>query len=184
MNLLKEVGFDVFGVTSPWRFGIEVENEYAASISKAVFDVSGRKEAWFFLRSLRDVANARPWVELEEDGRVLVSIPSTTYDVTWLCKDATDITDEYISEQADKLISADGKSGKIIQVLNTNGFPILIAHWQSLYSNGLETGIRIIKECANRINTHLSDKVEWKSFEEIMNMVIADKENYKKPIFE
>ena len=83
LELLREVGIDAFGVTSPWDFGIEVEDDYAAAISQAVYDVTGRTEAWYFLRGMRDVPNAKPWIQLREDGRTLVSIPATTRDHCW-----------------------------------------------------------------------------------------------------
>ena len=184
LSILKEAGFNPIGVTSPWDFGIEVEDEYEASISKAVYDVSGSQVAWFFLRGLRDTPNAKPWVALEEEGRVLVSIPATTRDKFWQTINSTDESDEYISKIADELITLDGKSGEIIRVLETGGYPILITHWQSLMSNGLGTGIRALDEVARRINLLLSDKVEWLSFEEIMNIVLADKKSFPKPHFE
>ena len=112
LSLLREAGFDTFGVTSPWRFGQEVEEEYEAAISRAVFDVTGKKNAWFFLRGLRDRPNAKPWVAREEEGRVLVSIPATTYDALWRTISSTDTSEAYISETADVLISKDGKSGE------------------------------------------------------------------------
>lgn len=184
LSILKEAGFNPIGVTSPWDFGIEVEDEYEASISKAVYDVSGSRVAWFFLRGLRDTPNAKPWVALEEEGRVLVSIPATTRDKFWQTINSTDESDEYISKIADELITLDGKSGEIIRVLETGGYPILITHWQSLMSNGLGTGIRALDEVARRINLLLSDKVEWLSFEEIMNIVLADTKSFPKPKFE
>ena len=183
LALLTEVGFDAFGVTSPWQFGISVEDEYAAAISKAVFEVTGKREAWYFLRGLRGVPNAKPWVQLEEEGRILVSIPATTSDVIWQTMDTPETSDEYVSEIADMLITKDGKSGQIINVINTGGYPILIAHWQSLMSNGLGTGIRVLDEVARRVNENLSDKVEWMSFREIMELVIKNKADYPKPDF-
>ena len=59
---------------------ISVYHEHA--ISLAVESASNSKKAWFFLRSLREVPNAKPWIALEEEDRVLVSIPSTTRDHT------------------------------------------------------------------------------------------------------
>ena len=82
------------------------------------------------------------------------------------------------------LITEDGKAGQIINVLETNGYPILVTHWQSLMSNGLGTGICVLDEVAKRVNTHLSDRVEWKSFEEIMNIVLSNKSAYPKPHFD
>lgn len=183
LSILKDADINAIGVTSPWDFGIEVEDDYQASISKAVFDVSGSPNAWFFLRTMRERPNAKPWVALEEGGRTLVSIPSTMRDRIWQTIDTPETSDEYVSSVADILLTADGKSGDIITVLETGGYPILIAHWQSLMSNGLGTGIRVLEEVAKRVNKHLSDRVEWMNFEEIMHLVLADKEAYPKPQF-
>ncbi len=183
LSLLKAAGFDAFGVTSPWRFGIEVEEEYEAAISRAVFDITGKTEAWFFLRGLRGVPNARPWVAREEDGRTLVAIPATTYDEIWPTISCTDESDAYVSAIADRWITADGTNGQIINVLNTGGYPIMVTHWQSLMSNGLGTGLRVLDEVGARIAQHLGECVEWKSFSEILALVVADKSAYPKPVF-
>lgn len=183
LQLLKDAGFDAFGVTSPWTFGLAAEEEYAAAISKAVYEVTGRTNAWYFLRGLRDTPNAKPWVQLEEDGRCLVSIPATTNDHCWASIENPDTSEEFVCRQADLLITEDGKEGEVIRVLETGGYPVLIAHWQSLFSNGLCTGLRIMDEVAGRINRHLSHRVEWMSFAQILDMVVADKESYPKPDF-
>lgn len=184
LSILSDVGIDSIGVTSPWKFGIQVEEEYVQAISRAVKDVSKSEVSWYFLRGLRDVPNAKPWIALEEDGRTVVSIPPTTWDVTAATIDSTDTSDEFVNQLADKLISLDGKSGQIIRVLQTGGYPILIAHWQCLASNGLYTGLRVLDEVGRRINLHLSDRVEWMSYEEIMHMVIANKSDYPAPRFD
>ena len=183
LSLLNEAGISSVGVTSPWDFGIEVEAEYERSILDAVTQVSGSDRAWFFLRGLRDRPNAKPWVALEDGERTLVSIPATLRDRLWPTIDTPRTDREYIMQMADQLISEDGTSGEILQVLNSGGYPILIAHWQSLMSNGLGTGVEILDEIARRINQHLSDRVEWMSFEQILDLVVADKENYPKPEF-
>lgn len=183
LSILKQAGFDPTGVTSPWRFGIEVEDEYQAAISAAVERVTGSKKAWFFLRSLRGVPNAKPWVALEEDGRTLVSIPATLSDYFWKTIDEARTDGEFVSSLADKIITEDGKGGKLVEVLETGGFPILITHWQSLMSNGLGTGIRALDETARRIEKNLSDRLEWMSFTEILDLVLADKASYPKPVF-
>jgi len=181
LSILKEAGIEAIGLTSPWDFGIKVEDEYAHAISRAVKEVNGSNEAWYFLRARRDMPDAKPWVALEEDGRTLVSIPATTRDVIWQTIDSTDTSEEYIQRISDALITADGKEGQILRVLETGGYPILITHWQSLASNGLYTGLRVLDEVGRRVNLHLSERVEWMSFEEIMRMVLADKAAYPKP---
>ena len=183
LSLIKEVGINAIGVTSPWDFGIEVESEYEFSISKSVKDVTGSDKAWFFLRGLRDRPNAKPWVAYDDEGRTLVSIPATTRDCIWATIDTPRTDDEYVSEVADKLITSDGKEGQILQVLETGGYPILVTHWQSLMSNGLLTGLKVMDEVGRRVQANLSDRVQWMSFEEITDMVLANKEAYPKPIF-
>ncbi len=180
LSLVRKAGFDAFGVTSPWMFGLEVEDEYAAAISKAVYQTSGKTEAWYFLRGLRNVPNARPWVAHEEEGRTVVSIPATTSDHFWQTIDTTETGDEYVNRIADELITEDGTEGEIIRVLETGGYPIFITHWQSLFSNGLRTGLRALDEVGRRIQTNLSERVEWMSFEEVLQMVMQDKKNYPK----
>ena len=181
--LLKEAGFDAYGVTSPWQFGIGVEEEYEVAISRAVFAVTGKREAWFFLRGLRDRPNAKPWVAREEEGRTLVSIPATTHDRIWQTIASSDTSDDYVRRVADELITEDGREGEIIRVLETGGYPILVTHWQSLMSNGLGTGLHVLDEVGRRVKACLSDRVEWMSFGEILQMVLADKKAYPKPVF-
>lgn len=183
LSILNEAGFDAFGVTSPWQFGIEKEAEYTAAISKAVFEVTGKKNAWFFLRGLRNVPNAKPWVELEKDGRCLVSIPATTYDRVWHMLKTGERDEETILKCADMYITEDGSDGDIIRVLESGGWPIMIAHWQSMCSNGSYAGLRAIDIVGRRIKKNLSDRVEWMSFEEIMNIVVSDRASYPKPKF-
>ena len=181
LTILKDAGFSPIGVTSPWDFGIEVEDEYEQSISRAVLDTCGSNEAWFFLRQLRNVPKARPWVALSEEGRTLVSIPGTLKDCTWQTINCPDTSDEYVSRAADQILTADGKSGEFVRVLESGGYPIMLMHWQGLMSNGLGTGLRVLDEIARRINLHYSDKVEWMSFEEIMNFVVSNPDDHPIP---
>lgn len=184
VSLLNQAGFDAFGVTSPWDFGIEVEKDYQAAISEAVYNATGKKNSWLFLRGLRNTPNAKPWIGHKEDGRTLVCIPATTNDHIWQTIDTPETSEEYVQSVADEIITKDGKGGEAVRVLETGGYPILISHWQSLMSNGLGTGLRILDEVARRINENLSDSVEWKSFEEIMEMVLENPADYPTPVLD
>lgn len=182
LSLLKEAGFEITGVSSPWHFGSEVRDEYAISISDAVYEVAGKENAWFFLGALlRNTPGGRPWVEFEKDGRCLVSIPMTASDHAWHMLATGEMDDAAISECADKYITEDGKSGDIIRALESGGWPIMLTHWQSMYTNGSSAGLRALNIVGERIKKNLSDRVEWMSFEEIMNIVVSDKAAYPKP---
>ena len=181
LQILKDSGFSPIGVTSPWDFGIEVEEEYEASISRAVYDTCGSNEAWFFLRQLRNTPKARPWIALSEEGRTLVAIPGTLKDSTWQTINCSETSEEYVSRVADEIITSDGKEGEFVRTLASGGYPIILSHWQSLMSNGLRTGLRILDVIASRINMHYSDKVEWMSFEEIMRFVVDNPADHPTP---
>ena len=71
--------------------------------------------------------------------------------------------------------------GEFVRTLASGGYPIILSHWQSLMSNGLRTGLRILDEIASRINSHYSDKVEWMSFEEIMRFVVDNPADHPIP---
>jgi hypothetical protein len=182
-SLLKDANLDSCGVTSPWDFGVHVEEEYVQSISQALLNVYGKKNAWYFCRGLQELPNARPWIALEEGDRCVVSIPCTTDDRFWESMSTDDTSEEYVSKLADYFISDDGKSGDIVEILGRNGWPILLTHWQSLVTNGLFTGLRAMKLVGERVRRHLSDQVEWKSFEEILQMVLEHKEYHICPEF-
>lgn len=182
-SLLHDAGFSSRGCTSPWSFGLEVENEYVQAVSKAVYDVYGSKNCWYYLRGLRDIPNAKPWVEYDDGEYCVVSIPATTYDHIWDTIDIPDTSKEFINSVADKYITADGKDGAIARVVKTGGYPLFITHWQSLISNGLCTGMKVLDEIGRRVNEKLSDQVEWCSYEDIMDIVLSDKASYPKRFF-
>lgn len=183
LSLLVSVGLNPCGVTSPWHFGIQVEEEYVAAISRAVAETCNTSHAWYFLRALRNKPNAKPWIALDTDDRTVVSIPSTIHEHFWQTIDNPDDSPEHLNAIADKFITADGHEGEIIQVLETNGWPILCCHWQSLYSNGTSAGLKVLEIVASRINNHLANRVQWMSFEEIMHLTLENKSNYPKPAF-
>ena len=172
LQLCRDAGLDCTGVTSPWDFGVKVEDEYAFSIGAAMEAVYGRTESWYFCRGKYEQPDARPWISLRDRKRTVVAIPGTIHDRFWQSMDTTDVSDAYVSWIADKYISADGKSGEILNVLNTNGYPILTTHWQSLFSNGAETGLKALAEVARRVEEHLSDRVVWTHFDALMRETI------------
>ena len=180
LELHKAAGIRSVGVTSPWNFGVDVEDEYTAAISKAVYDVTGSRNAWYFLHFSTSKPNVKPWIALEEEGRTLVTMPSVIRDYIWGTISSTDTSDEYVRSIADLYITEDGQDGTIIKRIGDGCYPIFHTHWQSLMSNGLGTGLRVLDTIARRINSHLLDKVEWMSFEEIMNYVIDNKESFRK----
>ena len=172
LRLLKDAGINATGFTSPWNFGEKVESEYAESMIVAQKEVYKHELSWYFLHTLNDQPGKKPWIALKKDNYTLVSIASNMPDHFWETIDSPKTDNEYIQSIADKYITANGKEGSIINVLNAGGWPVFVTHWQSLYSNGLETGLKALEEVGKRINAHLKDKVVWKSCMELSKLTV------------
>jgi hypothetical protein len=174
LRYLKDAGIEATGVTSPWVFGIRVEPEYIAAIvaaQKAVFD---RRFSWYFLHMLHDKSDARPWIAAqEEEDAVLVSIPTTVRDVWWDTINSPRTDREFVEGLADEVITADGKGGAVRRVLDGGGWPILLSHWQSFFSNGLETGLAVLAEVGRRVNDALADEVAWTTCTDMARRTLA-----------
>lgn len=70
LSLLKETGIEAGGVVSPWDFGIKVEDDYVAAIAEAMYEIYGKRDSWYVLRSLDDTPEAdKPWIAYDEDGK-------------------------------------------------------------------------------------------------------------------
>jgi hypothetical protein len=174
LNILKRAGINASGVTSPWNFGISVEGEYTEAIIEAQKEVYNHKQSWYFLHTLEKQPEKRPWIALKKGDCTLVSIASNMPDHFWGTIDSPKTDAGYIQSIADKYITADGKEGSLINVLQAGGWPVFVTHWQSLYSNGLETGLKALEEVGKRVNNHLKDKVEWKSCMELTKMIAGN----------
>lgn len=173
MEYLKAAGFDATGVTSPWTFGSDVEDEYIAAIVAAQREVYGRHLSWYFLHTLHDKPASKPWIAFQEGNTTLVSIPSTVDDFWWQTIDSPRSDREFVQHIADAIITRDGRDGKIREVLDAGGFPVLLTHWQSLFSNGLETGLAALDVVGERINETLASEVEWKTCSELARLTFG-----------
>ena len=172
LQLMKAAGFDATGVTSPWVFGLEVEDEFAASVIAAQKAVNSRDFSWYFLHTLHEKPRM-PWVAVRAGATVLVSITTTVADHYWATIDSARTDRAYVEEIADRSITRDGKGGSIIDVMKAGAWPLLLTHWQSLFSNGLETGLRVLDEVGKRIRDTLGGQVEWKTCMEIAALTAA-----------
>lgn len=160
LSLLKEAGVDATGVTSPWMFGERVEAEYAAAIAAAQRRVHGRALSWYFLQFSKDPATRPRPVRVGAD--TVVSIVATQDDELWDTIWKIGRADRAaMLALADRYLTADGRAGGIRTVLDAGGWPALCVHWQSLFSNGHETGLAVLDEVARRVNAALGDRLEW-----------------------
>jgi hypothetical protein len=170
-NILKNVGLDATGITSPWVSGIDVESKYAKSLADAQWNVFKRKLTWYFLHAASDNEPAiQCSVEYKdiERGQSVVSVPANAGDIFWSMDiPAKNDRIKMINDGIDRLISPDGKSGRIHQLIDS-GYPVtIVTHWQSLYTQGTELGLEGLAALAERIKKHFGSSFEWVSCSEL-----------------
>jgi len=174
LELLKAVGVDVTGITSCWVFGQQVEAEYIASIVAALKAVYNRDLSWFYLHIWHRYPGERPYIAYGRAEATLVAINSTVDDFFWETINCSRGDQAYLESVADRMLTADGRGGAIRTVLDAGGWPILMTHWQSFFSNGLETGLAVLDILGRRIASALADEVEWTSCRELAERTLAE----------
>jgi hypothetical protein len=73
---------------------------------------------------------------------------------------------------ADQALTRDGREGAVRRVLDAGGWPVLVTHWQSLFSNGLETGLKALDEVGRRVGATLGGAVSWSSCSELVGLTL------------
>lgn len=168
LTILSNTGLDPAGMTSPWRCGIDNEDNYAAGIGMAFRKIMHKDRCFYFLHPGADFKKPVLMCDSEKTGKV-VSIPNNTFDAFWPTQNPADARTaaEEARKNIDKLLAPDGRSG-LVRDLYEQGLPItLISHWQSLYSDGRAIGLRGLEELAGRINKVFGCQVEWLTFSEL-----------------
>jgi len=138
LRILKDVGIDANGVTSPWDFGVDVEEEYRISILNAQKEVYGRGQTWYFLHMRTDdtIFHSRVFHPTGRKDEWVVSIVSQCGDFIWETMDRMDTDDDYVRSIVDRYME---RFSELIEA----GIPVVFhTHWQSLFSNGRRTGLR------------------------------------------
>lgn len=173
VELLLAAGINPSGFTSCWIFGQKVEAEYIAAMVEVQRLVMKRKLSWYFLHIWDSYPSSRPYIAFGQDSTTLVSINSTVDDFFWETID-TDRTDEdFINAVADRMLTEDGRHGAIRDVLDAGGWPVLMTHWQSFFSNGNETGLAVLDRLGQRVQSALAGEVSWASCSELAQRTVA-----------
>jgi hypothetical protein len=176
-QILKNVGIESTGITSPWSSGIDVEDKYAQALGDAQWNLFKRKLTWYFLYAASDTENpfqCSVKYKNPDNGQAVVSIPANAGDIFW-SMDLSDKKDrlKFIKDGIDRLVSPDGKTGRIRQLIET-GFPVVVVtHWQSLYTQGTKLGLEGLTALAERINKVFGSGFEWVKCSEMAERFVA-----------
>lgn len=165
LRILKNIGLPGEGITTPGGFGSASRPQLAQATLEAVRSVFGAEIPHYF----RDVfaegeKSVAPIVQNASgldgpDPRCVVHTIACTGDWTggWDCS---------VPGGADKFITADGRSGRMVDVINRGEPALMLAHWTGIYYNGQETGFKIFQEVVRRLHAHF-DHLQWMKLSEL-----------------
>ena len=163
LEILNAVDLKATGITSPWDFGIEVEDEY----QRAMRDANGRSRIWYFLHQENERTDFCSRVVHRRDDAWQVSLCSQVGDRIWNTMNSLQTSVDYVRSVADEYLSKDGSSGRLAELFQA-GTPIVwCTHWQSLYANGRTTGLQALDEICRRINALWGTGASWMKCSEL-----------------
>ena len=163
LRMLIEAGFKPNGVTSPWDTGSTNEKTYAEGVCRAIYRVQRRKSSWYF-RAFAGDEPLRPFVKWQDKKRGLkiVSVPVNAGDVFWHTQYGSAVQAKRIARAGvNQFLSADGKTGRIRELVDADMPVTILTHWQSLFSNGRMAGLAGLKLLLRRMSKHLTGQIEW-----------------------
>ena len=165
LRILKNVGLPCEGITTPGGFGNRALPQLAQATLQSVRDVF-KAEIPHYFRHLYDKGeeSVAPRVEYASglqspDPRCVVSIIACTGDWTggW---------DNTPPGGADKFISQDLKSGRLVEVIKRGEPALMLAHWTGMFFNGEEVGFKIFQEVVRRLKER-RDPIIWMKLNEV-----------------
>jgi hypothetical protein len=165
LNILKEAGLPCEGLTTPGGYGGRNQDNLALSTLQAVQEVYGAGIPHYF----RDL-----YTEKGKSVKPLVLYPSDLNSANPKCvvsiigctEDWFGGWDGLTPGSADKLITEDLLSGRMVEVIESNEPAIMVCHWPGIYFNGGRTGFNILKEVVKRLNQKY-DHLLWMKLNEI-----------------
>jgi len=168
LQILHDLGLQPTGATSPGFSLIEREYDYQAAIAEAVRRVTGRSIAWYFLHvdDRSPVVLPRIMGLDREAGTACVTMVSAGNDPSWN-------TQRGLPSTLDDLITPDGQAGRLVDLYRNDSVIGFHTHWQSLFSEGRETGLRDLRITLGRIREHFGDAVRWTKCSELARVMAA-----------
>ncbi len=164
LRILKNVGLECEGITTPGGFGNRVLPELSQATLQACRDVFHAEIPHYFRHLFTDDRSVAPRVEYASgldgpDPKCSVSIIGCTGD--WFGG-----WDGLEAGSADKSITEDLQGGRLPQVIGKGEPAILVCHWPGIYFNGEEVGFNIFKEVVRRLHARY-DNLLWMKLSEI-----------------
>jgi hypothetical protein len=171
LRILQNIGLPSEGVTTPGGFGAKARPELSIAVGQAVRDVYKVDIPHYFRDAVvAGPGSVAPRVENARDldgadPRCVVSVVACTDDGFggW---DATP------PGGVDKFITADLRSGRMVEVIERGDVAVMMSHWTGIYWNGQELGFKDFQEVVRRLHARF-DNLVWMKLSEIARYAAA-----------
>ena len=179
LRILDHVGLPATGVTSPWSTGNRNEEDYVRAIGAAQWRVHRRKLTWYFLHVFGSGPVRGPWISRRDPkrGQVVVSIPANTNDAFWGTQRPMSKSLRTARAAAmagvDELLTANGKKGRVRELVDQACPVLLLTHWQSLFSDGTCAGLWGLEKLLKRLQKVFGRDLAWHTCIELAEMAFA-----------
>ena len=165
LNILKEAGLPCEGLTTPGGYGGRNQDNLALSTLQAVREVYGASVPHYFRDLYTEKGKSvKPLVLYPSD--LNSSDPKCVVSIIGCTEDWFGGWDGLTRGSADKMITGDLLSGRMVEVIESNEPAIMVCHWPGIYFNGDRTGFSILKEVVRRLNQKY-DHLLWMKLNEI-----------------
>jgi hypothetical protein len=165
LAILKDAGLNCEGLTTPGGYGSKNQNNLALGTMDAVREVFGAEIPHYFRDLFTEKDKSVAPLVLHPSGldgtdpKCVVSIIGCTED--WFGD-----WDGLHPGGADKMITKDLTSGRLVDVIDSGEPAIMVCHWPGLYFNGEHIGFDILKEVKSRLDQKY-DNLIWMKLSEI-----------------
>jgi hypothetical protein len=176
LRILKNAGLPAAGVTSPWNTGSCREREYAEAVGRAFWQVHRRKFSFYSLHSVHKGVEGRPTLVWRDKtlGLAVVHVPWTIGDFFWGLQTPRSKagTREFLRAAADRLLTADGRRGRIRELADAVAPVVICTHWQSLFCDGRASGLLAFETVLRRLRSLGEGAVKWMKCSELARMAM------------
>jgi hypothetical protein len=166
LQILHNIGLPCEGLTTPGGFGHDARPQLAQATLEAVRQVFRAEIPHYFHTTLdQGQESVAPRVEYasgldSSDPRCVVHVLGCTGDWTgnWDCS---------TTPEPDRFISADLRSGRLVEIIGRGEPACLLCHWTGIHYNGRELGFQCFQTVVQRLRQRYGNTIRWMKLSEI-----------------
>lgn len=165
LDILKNIGLPCEGITTPGGFGGRARPQLARASFESVRSVF-KAEIPHYFRDLHaeGTKSVAPIVQNVRD--LNTDDPKCVVHTLGCTGDWTGGWDNVEPEGVDKFITADLKSGRMVDVITRGEPAMMVCHWTGIWWNGEEKGFKVFQEVVKRLHARFNNLI-WMKLSEL-----------------